>query len=242
MSIVVVLHEPQDLVNIAAVVRAMKNFALRDLRLVQPAEYEPRRIEGIAHKTGDVLKRVVRYETLDAALADCVLVVGFTARGRTAKHNVLRPRAAAPEILSAAAEGTVALVFGREDKGLSNEALDRCHRAVTIPTNPRHASLNLAQAFCVAAYELFVQREAQPVLKPPRRTAPPATQDDLEELVAAGAHALDAIEFFKSRNPAVVMRTVRSVVHRRPLDRREAKLLKAMCFEVLRFLERKGVR
>ncbi len=242
MSIVVVLHEPQDLVNIAGVVRGMKNFGLRDLRLVQPAEYEPHRIEGIAHKTGDILKRVTHHETLDAALADCVLIVGFTARGRTAKHNVLRPREAAPEILAMAESGPVAVVFGREDKGLSNEALDRCHRAVTIPTNPAHGSLNLAQAFCVAAYELFVQRDVQPALKPPRRTAPLATQDELEQLLAAGANALDAIEFFKSRNPAVVMRTVRSVVHRTPLDRREAKLLKAMCFEVLRFLERNGVR
>jgi TrmH family RNA methyltransferase len=242
MTLAVVLHQPQDLVNIAAVVRAMKNFGLRDLRLVEPAEYEPHRIEGIAHKTGDLLKRVRQFDTLEAALADSVLAVGFSARGRSAKHNVLRPREAAPEILGTAAGGLVALVFGREDKGLANEDLDRCHRVVTIPTNPDHPSLNLAQAFCVVAYELFVQRPALPPLKPPRRTAPVATHEAVERLLGAAEEALDAIEFFKTRNPAMVMRTVRSMVHRTPMDAREAKLVRAMCIEVLRYLERSGLR
>jgi tRNA/rRNA methyltransferase/tRNA (cytidine32/uridine32-2'-O)-methyltransferase len=242
MSIVVVLDEPQDLVNIAAVVRAMKNFGLRDLRLVRPAEYDVFRIEGIAHKTRDVLKRVAQYATLEDALADCTFVVGFTARGRSAKQNVDRPREAVPEISRMAEQGRVALLFGREDRGLSNEALDRCNRALTIPTTPEHSSLNLAQAFCVAAYELFVQREALPPLKPPRKTAPPATHEAVERAAVAAEQALDAIEFFKTRNPEIVMRTVRSVLRRVPLDAREAKLLQAMCIEVVRFLERKGVR
>ena len=242
MSVVVVLHEPQDLVNIASVVRAMKNFGLRDLRLVRPAEYDPHRIEGIAHQTGDVLKRVREFGTLEAALADTVLAVALTARGRSAKHNLLRPRDAAPEILAAAAQETAAVVLGREDRGLSNEDLDRCHRAVTIPTNPVHASLNLAQAFCVMAYELFLARDRLPALKPPRKTAPPATHDDLEQIIAAAERALWAIEFFKTKNAELVMRTVRSIVHRVPLDGREAKLARAMCYEVVHFLERKGIR
>src|SRR5438093_504430 len=124
MSIVTILHEPQELVNIAHVVRAMKNFGLRDLRLVNPKEYEAYRVEGIAHQTQDVLARVRAFDTLEAALADCVHIVGFTARGRTAKRNVQRPREAAAEI-SRLDDETVALLFGREDRGLSNEALDR---------------------------------------------------------------------------------------------------------------------
>lgn len=242
MKIVVVLHEPQDLVNIAAVVRAMKNFGLRDLRLVEPAEYNTFRIEGIAHKTTDILKRVVQYASLDEALADCTFVVGFTARGRSARQNVARLREAVPEIQAAADVGRVALLFGREDKGLSNAALDRCNRAVTIPTNPAHSSLNLAQAFCLVAYELFMAQDHLPALKAPRRNAPPATGAAIEEAVAAARDALDAVEFFKTRNPDPVMRTVRTVVQRTPLDAREAKLLKAMCIEVVRFLERNGVR
>jgi len=242
MSVVVVLHEPQDLVNIAAVVRAMKNFGLRDLRLVAPAEYDTFRIEGIAHKTADILKRVVRCASLDEAVGDCTFVAGFTARGRSSRQNAVRLRDAIPEIRAMADAGRAALLFGREDKGLSNAALDRCNRAVTIPTNPAHASLNLGQAFCVAAYELFASREDLPSLKAPRRDAPPATNAAVEEAAVAAEQALDAIEFFKTRNPDMVMRTVRTVVHRTPLDAREAKLLKAMCMEVLRFLERKGAR
>ena len=136
MSVIVVLDHPQDLVNIAHVVRGLKNFGLRDLRLVNPREYESYRVEGIAHQTQDILSRVRVYSTLEEAIAECVHVVGFTARGRTAKRNLQRPREAAAEITSLADGGPVALLFGREDKGLSNDALDRCHRVVTIPSDP----------------------------------------------------------------------------------------------------------
>src|SRR3989449_1888177 len=87
--IIVVLHEPQDLVNIAHVVRAMKNFGFRDLRLVRPREYDAFRGEGIAHQTQDILARVTQHERLEDALADCVHVVGFTSRGRDRKSTRL---------------------------------------------------------------------------------------------------------------------------------------------------------
>ncbi|HEX4633093.1 MAG TPA: RNA methyltransferase, partial [Gemmatimonadales bacterium] len=141
MSIVVVLHEPQDLVNIAHTVRVMKNFGLKDLRLVAPREYDTHRIGGIAHQTADVLARVRLCDSLDEALGDCIHVAGFTARGRTAKRNLLRPREAAAEIVTLAESGPAALLFCREDKGLPNEALDRCHRIVTVPTEPTYGSL-----------------------------------------------------------------------------------------------------
>ncbi len=241
MSLVVVLVETQDLVNIAGVVRAMKNFGLRDLRLVRPQEYEARRIEGIAHKTGDVLRRVAIFDDFDAAVADCTLVAGLTARQRTAKRNVVRPREIAAELAAASDAGTVALLLGREDRGLTNEQLDRCHRSVIIPTNPEHPSLNLAQAFTVMAYELFLIR-GEPPFKAPRREAPPATAAQLESVFTAATEALEGIEFFKTRNPEPVVRTVREVTHRASLDAREAKLIQAMCMEVLRYLERRGVR
>ncbi len=240
MSLVVVLVHTQDIVNIAGVVRSMKNFGLRDLRLVCPEEYEPRRIEGIAHKTADLLKRVRVFDDFEAAIADCTLVVGMTARERTAKHNVVRPRDIAAALLEEEAAGTAAIVLGREDRGLTNQELDRCHRSVIVPTNPDHPSLNLAQAFTVMAYELFVARGAQP-FKAPRRQAGPATADQLAEVFEAAQASLDAVEFFKTRNPDPIMRTVRAVVHRASLDAREAKLVKAMCIEVVRFFERKGI-
>src|SRR2546426_10160972 len=112
--IVVVLHEPQAPINIARVVRALKNFGFRDLRLVSPREYDRYRVEGIARQTRDVLARVVRFDRLEGALLDCVHVVGFTARGRTAKRNLQRRREAAAEILARAEAGPAALLFGRE--------------------------------------------------------------------------------------------------------------------------------
>jgi TrmH family RNA methyltransferase len=239
MSIIIVLHEPQDLVNIAHVVRAMKNFGFRDLRLVAPREYEAHRIEGIAHQTHDLLRRVVLHESLEPAIADCVHVVGFTARGRSAKRNLQRPRSAADEILQAAEAGPVALLFGREDKGLSNEDLDRCHRIVTIPTDPGYASLNLAHAVVVMLYELALARgDDERAFKTPRRQAGAATVDEIERLFVDAEQALQAIEFFKVRDREHIMRTVREIVHRVPLDEREAKLLRAMAIEVVKYRDR----
>ena len=241
MSLVVVLNQPQDLVNIAGVVRSMKNFELRDLRLVAPVEYDAYRIEGIAHNTGDVLQRVRQFATLEEALQDCVHVVALTARQRSAKRNVSRPREAAPEIVAAVETGTVALVLGREDIGLTNEELDRAQRIVTIPTNPAYASLNLVQAFTVMAYELLLARDTARPFKAPRREAPPATREQTEMLFADAERALGAIDFFKTRQRDSVMRSFREVLHRTPMDQREVKLIRAMWIEVVRFLERHGI-
>ena len=241
--IVVVLHEPQDLVNIAHVVRGMKNFGLRDLRLVNPREYEAHRVEGIAHQTQDVLARVRTFATLEEALADCIHVVGLTARGRTAKRNLQRPREAAAEILALDAgrggSQPVALLFGREDKGLSNEALDRCNRVVTIPSDSSYPSLNLAHAVIIMLYELALARGAEErAFKAPRRASEPVTAEELERLFVDVARALQAIDFFKTRNADGVMRTMREIAHRAPLDAREAKLLRAMAIEVTKYGER----
>lgn len=239
MNLVVVVHRSQNIVNLASIVRLMKNYGLRDLRLVEPAEFDVRRIEGIAHQSGDVLKRVQVHDTLDAALADCTLVAGLTARGRTAKRNYQRPREAAPELLAAAESGTAAMVLGPEDRGLSNEDLDRCHRAVVIPTHPEYPSLNVAQAFNVMAYELFLLTEDAKPLKAPKRQAEPAAREQLERLYGDVEAALARIDFFKSREPELIMRSVRTIVHRTPLDGREVTLLRAMALEVVRYLDRR---
>ena len=239
--IVVVLHEPQELVNIAHVVRGMKNFGLRDLRLVTPREFESYRVEGIAHQTQDVLARVRTFAALEAALADCIHVVGFTARGRTAKRNLQRPREAAAEIIDLEADHSepIALLFGREDKGLSNEALDRCHRVVTIPSDPAYASLNLGHAVIITLYELALARgaEEQP-FKEPRRPSVPVTAEELERLFIDASRALQAIDFFKTRDADGVMRTMREIAHRAPLDAGGAKLLRALAIEVRKYGER----
>src|SRR5438046_664989 len=210
----VVLFEPQDHVNVAATVRAMKNMGLDSLRLVRPAAYDPYRIEGIAHDTEEIVAHIKHYDELDAALADCVFVAAFSARQRAAKWARMTPRECAAHALGMAAEGPVALLFGREDHGLPNDVLDRAHALVAIPTTD-HASLNLAQAVLVALYELHLAAgDATREFKPPRKDAPPAPTAELERYFADAARALEMIDFFKTRNPEHVMRTLRSLTYR----------------------------
>jgi TrmH family RNA methyltransferase len=237
--ITVVLNEPQEIPNIAHAVRAMMNFDLTDLRLVRPREYDAWRVEGIAHRSGPILERVQLYDDLPSALADCIHVVAFSARGRTARRQVQRPREAAAEVLAAAQDGRVALLFGREDAGLDNAALDLAHRQVTIPTSPNYPSLNLGHAVVLFLYELALARgaERQPI-KAPRRDNPPAQVALLEQMLTDGDIALDEVEFFKHRNRELVMRTIRGIAHRVPLDQREAKLLRSIAIEIRKYAER----
>lgn len=239
---ILVLVSPQDIVNIASAVRIARNFGIERMRLVDPAVFDPWRIEGIAHNSAEFVRRIEILPTLEAALADCVFSAVLTARARTAKRRTLRPGAAAAELLARAAEGPVAFVAGREDRGLTNAELDLGHVLVTIPTDPRHSSLNLAQAVAVMAYESWVARggDAQPV-KPPRREAGAAESRQLEDLFRDWERALWAIDFFKTRRPEAVMRSFREIVHRADLDGREATLVRAMGIEVVRYLQRTGV-
>jgi TrmH family RNA methyltransferase len=239
---ILVLVAPQDIVNIGSAVRIAKNFGLAQVRLVAPEVFDPYRIEGIAHNTADMIARIEIFDSLDDAVSDCIFTVALTARERAAKRTALRPRAAAEELVARSAEGPVAFVAGREDKGLSNDELDRCHALAMIPTNPAYRSLNLAQAVAILSYETWVARggEATPV-KPPRHEADPATAEQLERAFADWAQALWAIDFFKTRQPANVMRSFREIIFRAHLDGREATLVRAMGIEVVRFLARKGV-
>ena len=238
--VAVILFEPQDPVNIAATVRAMKNMGVSTLRLVRPCAYDPVRLEGIAHDTWDLIDRIAHFDDFDAAVADCVRLVGFTARRRSAKWLILDPRAAAQDALAHVHEGQVGLVFGREDNGLPNEILDRVHAAVTIPTTT-HASLNLAQAVLIALYELHLAAgDATRTLPGPRKEAPPPTTDELERFFTEAHQALDAIQFFKTRYPEHIMRSIRALTFRAAPDARELSLLRATALEVVRFLERTG--
>lgn len=237
-SVVVILYEPQDPVNIAATIRAMKNMGISRLRLVRPVPYEEIRLEGIAHRTMEIIERIERFDSFDAAAADCVATVGFTARRRAAKLRVIDPKQAAAELLAQAPGGPVALVFGREDNGLPNEILDRMHAAVTIPTTD-HASLNLAQAALIGLYELHLAAaDATRELAPPRKDAPPPTNEQFERFFEDAERSLAAIEFFKTRFPEHIMRTLRSLTHRAAPNARELSLMRAMAIEVVNYMRR----
>jgi len=264
----VVLDHPKDVVNIAGVVRVMKNFGLNSLSLVDPDDFDPHRIEGIAHRSRDLVERVELHESLSGALARHTLVIGTTARPRTASRNYVRPRRAAAriaEFLSHQAvarpphtigshepaherdpgpidgAGRAALVFGREDRGLTNSDLDLCHEVVVIPTSRYHPSLNLAQACLVMAYEIFLAFDADaPSLPQGRRARRPPTHAELEQVFQALERGLARIEFYKARKPSAVMRTLRTLLTRARPDLREARLIAAIGHEIGHYFERQA--
>lgn len=221
----------------------MKNMGARQLRLVRPVAYDAQRLIGVAHDTQEIIDGIEHYDDLESAVADCVRVAGYTARRRAAKRAVVDPPTGAEDLLSFAPRGPVAVLFGREDKGLPNEALDLAHIVVTIPTT-EHASLNLAQAVLLALYHLHVlSADATRQLAPPRKAADAPTSAQLEMLFADAHRALTEIRFFKTRNDEHVMRSLRSMVYRAAPDGREVDLLRAMAIEVLRTIDReRGIR
>lgn len=240
---VLVLVAVQETVNLASCIRVAKNFGIEEIRLVQPeCSIDPYRLEGVAHNSMDVIERMTVHDTLDDAFADLHWVVGLTGRERSAKRTTLRPRAAALDLVARAGDGRVGVMAGREDHGLQNEELDRCHALVTISGNPGYSSLNLAQAVGIFAYESWIARGGDEIpLKPPRHAAPPADHATLEALFGDWQQAMTQIEFFKKREPELVMRGFREVIFRAELDAREAGLFRAIGLEVGHFLRRKGV-
>ena len=237
-NIRVVLHEPQDPVNIGGTVRVMKNMGLSDLVLVRPFRYDPEKLERIAHNTRDLAGRIRHEDELHDALKDCVAVYAFAGKHRAVRWPVITPREMAEAALERVQDGPVAMLFGREDHGLPNEALDQSTAVVCIPTT-EHMSLNLAQAILVGAYELHLAAGDSTRL-PSRRTieGAGATIANRELTIQRIHRALDLLDFFKTRNPEHVMRAVRSLVSRAEPDTREMDLVKSMAIEVERTLER----
>ncbi len=246
-NVVVVLVEPQDDINIGNTVRACKNFGITHIRLVSPASADPERIKISAPKAGDVITLIERFDSVDEALADCTFVAAMTARSRRASSSwtVVEPRSVAKDVVAAAETGRAAIVFGREDSGLPNEVLDRCHVIVTVPTNPNYSSLNLGQAVLLLVWEIF--REAEHVkIEGPDNDAyekshhQPAPMARLEPMFAQAERALSAIEFFKTGSSWHVMRTVRAVFLRAGLDMREAALWHGVFSEIEAYMKRTG--
>ena len=232
--VIIVLHRPENPVNIGAVVRAMKNMGFTRLRLVRPTTYTAADLLRIAHHAEDVIERIEHFDALDAALADVHFVVG-TAATRHPEHRTTDDvRALAPELLRQATAGNVALLFGPEADGLDRAALDRCHIIASLPTNPAYPALNLAQSALLLLYELRMAADCGAEASP---SGPPASQAELERLFRLSEEALRAIDFFKY-NPAAVMRTLRQIAYRAALRPDEVALLLAIARQILRTASR----
>ncbi len=238
-NITVVLWEPQDDINIGNTVRACKNFGVRDIRLVRPAQADPDRIAISAPKADDVIGSIRTYESLEEAVSDCVFVIGTTARERASRQVVTEPRGAAGTAVEYADDGKVAYLFGREDSGLTNDTLDACHSIVTIPTNPDYTSLNLGQAVLLNVWEVFRAATDQPIEEPDveRVSAEPfhdpADMEAMERMFEMAEEALDAVDFFKFDETTHIMRTLRNMWLRATLDEREVAIWMGIFSEIL---------
>ena len=242
-NLAVVLVETTDAVNVGSVVRAMANTGFLRLRLVSPVGFDTWQVVGVAHYTQHILEAAQRFDSLTDAVADAQFVVGLTGRHHRVERNALPFQSAMDRVAEAAKQGQqVAVVFGREDWGMSNAMLDACHAVTTIPTNPAYPSLNLAQATLLVLYQLFQRAGGQEqTYRPPRRRAPAAPSSLLEDLFADLERALDAIEFLKARPRTNTLRSLRVALFRARLDVREASLLRAVAIEVRRYMRRKGI-
>jgi tRNA/rRNA methyltransferase len=196
---VVILVEPQLGENIGAAARAMANFGLSRLRLVKPRQGWPNdKARMMATGAGRILDGAALYDTLETAIADCGFVLATTARAHDQAKPVIGPAAAAAEIAPRIAAGeTVAILFGRERNGLENDEVALADRIVTLPVNPAFASLNLAQAVVIVAYEWFKRASGEKLpFAMPEKSAP-APKAQLLAFFAALERELEKVEFFR---------------------------------------------
>ncbi|TDY01726.1 tRNA (cytosine(32)/uridine(32)-2'-O)-methyltransferase TrmJ [Thiohalophilus thiocyanatoxydans] len=216
--------------NIGAVARAMKNMGLTQLVLVNPAEFPSGEARARASGANDILEQAQVVSSMESAVAGCAVVLGASARLRSIPWPSLDPRAAADRVLEVVESADAALVFGRENNGLSNDELDRCNYLVHIPANPDYSSLNIAAATQVLVYELRMSLLEQTGRRDNRfhSDQPRATADELERLYEHLQQTLTELDFLKPSAPRQIMRRLRRLFGRAELDRMEINILRGI--------------
>lgn len=209
--------------NVGSSCRAMANMGVRHLRLAAPnLQNSWDEGERLAVHATDVMDSREEFPSLAEAVADCIAVVGTTAREGLYRQHSKAPRDIAPDILSLAAQGPVAIVFGREDKGLLNDEIAQCTHLVRIPVDEGYTSINLSQAVLITCYELFA---ASGRYEPPREKAPPAPQAQKAQLSKNWAKMLCDIGFMKEVQTDHFMQGFQRVFSRGVFTRDDAALM-----------------
>ncbi len=212
--------------NIGSAARAIKTMGFNQLVLVAPKIFPHAEATALASGAADVLNAAQVVPTLEAALAPTVFAIAMTARPRDLSHPVLSLREAAARALQESANGPVAIVFGNESFGLSNEETACCQLIATVPTNPDYGSLNVAQAVQLAAYELSMAAALFKLEAEPQREA--ATNAELEALYAHLEQHLIATEFLDPEKPKRLMLRLRRLFVRAKLEREEVAILRGV--------------
>lgn len=224
MNIRIVLINTSHPGNIGATARAMKTMGLSQLYLVEPLQFPHVKADEMSSGALDILYNAKVVKTLDEAIADCELVVGTSARSRTIPWPMLSPRTFAEKAVKE--KGEVALLFGREQSGLTNEELHRCHFHVQIPSNPEYSSLNLAAAVQVLAYELRVASELN--LPKEEWDYQFATEKEMESFYKHLEKVLIEINFLNPQVPRQLMARLRRLFNRARLDQMEMNILRGI--------------
>jgi tRNA (cytidine32/uridine32-2'-O)-methyltransferase len=218
--------------NIGGVARAMKNMGISDLCLVEPKSFPHPDADARASGATDILEKARVVSTLDEALADCGLIFGTSARERHIPWPLVNPRELAAIATPLEGKARVAILFGREDRGLTNEELQRCHHHVHIPAVESFSSLNIAAAVQVITYELRMAQVAdQQAARPQWGTdwdIELAEQRELELMFEHLERTLVEIEFLDPNNPRQLMPRLRRLLQRAVPDKVEVNVLRGI--------------
>ena len=209
--------------NIGAAARALKTMGLQHLHLIEPRRFPHAEADALACDAKDILQNAQVHATLDEALAGCVFAAGLTARKRHMGHTCVDVREAAQRLIQIAATQEVALLFGNEAYGLSNDELGKCQLMISIPTDEAYTSLNVASAVQIMAYELRMAW-----LNAPAPAAAPvelARLDDIELFYKRLEETLIRIQFLDPANPKRLMPRVRRLLARVTLEKEELNIL-----------------
>lgn len=234
----IVMINTSDSGNIGAAARAMKTMGVGELVLVEPKEYPTAKATARAAGAADVLHKARVVATLDEALSDCQMVFGASARMRTIPWPVMTPREAGQLVLNEPEGASIAIVFGREDAGLTNEELRRCHYHICIPGNENYPVLNVAAAVQVICYEMRMTALGSvqaPISDKPVMPLeisdwdePLVSAEDMERFMKHFEETLLDIGFFDPNNPKQLMTRARRLFMRTRMDRLEMNLMRGV--------------
>jgi tRNA/rRNA methyltransferase len=210
------------------VCRAMKNMGLSRLRLVNPCRTDHLEARKFAMSAQDLLESVETYSTLRDALSDCVYTIATTRRHGKYRQEIYNPGEIAAKVMEVCGGSRVALVFGREDSGLTTDEVALCRWQATIPTAEEFGSLNLAQAVLIFCYELFNMKRGCF----PGKEREIASLGEIETLYEHMERALLHIGFLNPQNPDHIMRTFRRIYARSELDTREVAILRGLMAQI----------
>ena len=227
--------------NIGGAARAMKNMGLSRLVLVDPKDYPSDKAQWRAAGALDVLDSVEVVSTLDEAIADCGLVVGTSARERRIPWPLLTPRECGERSWVESSNHEVAIIFGREDRGLTNDELQKCHFHVHIPGNPEYPVLNIAAAIQVICYEIrmaFITESNGGPLHYDDWDVQPAKTQDVELYFDHLEETLETLGFYNPDNPRQTMTRLRRLFGRIRMDEMELSIMRGVLTSIRNFIHK----